>query len=470
MVRRQKHLVTLAGDDTVSFMTVHNGGPAKAPVNLPLDSFLEGAEEPSALPRTVLQSANRLLVVPDHWMGSTFHDFQSRKKSVVCAFIERKLRAEQPGLSDCGNFYDYAFVSGQDRQPQLYTIFLQEAVAYRLYRRLEQLDLSPTRITTPALLWQARLKDLDSGFGQSGVGLIHRLDAECYLYFFFMGQFLFSRTIKLQESGQAKGETDALLNYEINQSFYLFSQKTKSAVDHLYLLTPEPGERSRLTDLLGREVKQLPGMSPQPVLVEDGSIPPSFRVFSVQDLFRTDTLAISYKPLKKELFWQPVQWAGIAVGLIVAVLLTVETLYLNSWSAVVDRQMAEPVSTDAQPPGSVLQEISMAVEAVGQALQRPSGSDAALKAFLAAPDSLSVTHVSMDVSETPRLTISAVIKAGDPDRVKAVMKRFLDRMNARFDLKSGSLQEKDVTIGLDRKEEKEMTPVYQINFGFELPR
>lgn len=466
MFSRKKKLVTIAGEETLSFVMCQDKGAATILASLPLADFLEGTDAAAGLPKAVLQSVNTLLVIPDYWVGNRFDEFPSRKKSVVCAFIERKLRADHPGLTDGGDFYDYAVFTGQDRRLQLYTIYLQEAIAYQLYRRLEALDLSPPHMATPALLWQTRLADLTPDFARNGVGLIHRLGAECWLYFFFMGQFLFSRNIQLQDDGQIEN----LLNYEINQSFYLYSQKTKRSVDHLYMLTPEPDERSRLSDLLGRQVNALPDPSSPPVFLADETLPPSCQAFAINDLNRPNTLGIAYKPLKKELYWRPVQWAGIAVGVMLIALLIVETGYLRSWSAVADRQLAGLIAADTRSPELVLGEISQAVEEIARTLQRPTGSTAALQTLLAAPDAVSVNRIGLDASETPHLNVSARVHADDPDQLRVVLKAFLDRLNERFDLMAGKLLEKDVDISLERGEDDRMPPQYLINLGFELRR
>ncbi|MBC2709536.1 MAG: hypothetical protein HGJ94_00545 [Desulfosarcina sp.] len=466
MIRRKLSLISIASEETISFLMLSKGGSLKTLASLPLEAFLEGAA--TDLPKAVLQSVNRLLVVPDYWVGNSFHEFQARKKSVIAAFIERKLKLEQPALTEAGDFYNYAVVQGQDRRQQLYSFYLQEAVAYRLYRRLEALGISPLRFTTPALVWQAKLGDMADGFAQKGVGFIHLGEEDCFLYFFFMGQFLFSRQIQLPETDEDAGEIYNLLNYEINQSFYLYSQKTKSSVDTLFMLGPDTAAAQQLTDLLGREVQGLPHLSQETGLPDQARAFPPCRGFTALDLTKRVRHFISYKPLKKELAWRPVQWAGIAVGLVLAILLTVESRYLYSWSAAADRQMAALKSADAEPPDLVLQEISFALEEIGQALQRPSGSGTVMRTLLALPDAVSVNKLSLDVSGTPYLTISAVVHADNPDTFKIVLRAFLAQLNARFDLKAGVLREKDVHIHLDRSEGNERIPVYQIDFAFEI--
>ena len=143
MIRRKPSLISIATEETICFLMLSTDGSFKTLASLPLEDFLEGSAKAADLPKSALQSVNRLLVVPDYWMGSRFDEFQARKKSVITAFIERKLKLEQPALTEAGDFYNYAVVQDQDHRQQLYAFYLQEDIAYRLYRRLETLGISP---------------------------------------------------------------------------------------------------------------------------------------------------------------------------------------------------------------------------------------------------------------------------------------------------------------------------------------
>jgi hypothetical protein len=415
-----------------------------------------------------LQSVNRLLVVPDYWVGSRFDAFQARKKPVITAYIERKLKLELPSLTEAGNFYNYAVVQDPDHRQQLYTFYLQESVAYGLYQRLEALGISPLCITTPAMVWQAKLGEMADGFSRKGVGFIHLGDTDCFLYFFFMGQFLFSRHIQIPDTGGDDTEIYNLLNYEINQSFYLYSQKTKNAVDTLFMLAPDASAVDQLTELLGREVQGLPALPPDTGIPDETMAFPSCRVFTDRDLTRRGEHCLSYRPLKNELAWRPVQWAGIAVGLLLTVLLTVESGFLHFWSESVDRQMIELKATAAEPPELALQDISQALDEITQDLVRPSGSGSIMRTLLAMPEGVSVRNIFLDVSGPPMLKIDAVVDARHPEAFKAMLKTFLNQLNQRFDLKNHPLREKDVRIRLDRSQGDGRKPVYQINVGFEI--
>jgi hypothetical protein len=468
MNRRNSSLISIASEETLSFLMRSADGGFKTVASMPLEAFLSGGIEAGELPRAALQSAHRLLVVPDYWVGNNFYEFQARNKSVVAAFIERKLKLEQPALTEAADFYNYAIVQGRDRRQQLYAFYLQEAVAYRLYRRMEQLGISPLQITTPALVWQAKLGDLVDGFGEKGVGFIHLGETDCFLYFYFMGQFLFSRPIDIPDTGGDASQTYNLLNYEINQSFYLYSQKTKSSVDALFLMAPDPEGINQLAELLGREVLGVPQPPPYSGLpVEPETVSPC-RGFTAQDLEKRGRPFIAYKPLHKELSWRPVQWAGIAVGIFLTALLVVESGYLYLKSGESGRQMRQLISTAAEPPEMVLQNLSTALNEVTLDLARPSAGTTIMRTLLAMPEGVSLKRISLNASGSPHLDMEAVVDGDHPDAFKATLTVFLDQLNQQFNLQDHPLREKDVTIHLDRGERGDSPPVYRINFGFEM--
>jgi len=468
MSRRNTSLISIASEETISFLMRRTDGSFKPLASLPLLAFLEDTVEAGKLPREILQSVHHLLVVPDYWVGNRFHAFQGRKKSIIAAFIERKLKMEQPALPDAADFYNYAIVPGRDHQQQLYTIYLQEAVAYRLYRRMEALGISPLQVTTPAMVWQTKLDGMADGFSDKGVGFIHLDESDCFLYFYFMGQFLFSRRIELPDTGGDPSQTYNLLNYEINQSFYLYSQKTKSSVDALFMMAPDPAAAPQLTELLGREVQGFSHLPSQTGISDESAMFPSCRGFSAPDLTRWGGQYIAYKPLKKELAWRPVQWAGIAVGLILVVLLAIESGYLYLRSRDADHQRRQLLSTVAEPPEQVLQDLSASLDEITRELARPSGSGTLVRTLLAMPEGVGVRKISLDASASPYIEMDAVVDADHPDAFKAELRAFLNQLNEGFNLKAHPIREKDVRIRLDRSENGARKPVYRIHFRFEI--
>ena len=389
MIGRKPTLICIADEKQMAFLMTSKDGRLERHANLSLDDAGEWGGVADALPKGIRQAVNQLLVIPDYWIGNDFYEFRARKKSIVTAFIERKLRLDQPSLTEAVNFYEYAMVQDQDRRQMLYCAYLQDSVAYRLYRRLEGLGISPRRITTPALIWQSKLSRHIDGFDQRGIGFVHLTDGDCFLYFFHMGQFLFSRRIQLPETGGDPTEIYNLLNYEINQSFYLYSQKTKRSVDTLFMLAQDPGATQQLSELLGRDVQGMP------LPAEAGPADASGGMASCQGFTHTDLIdhrhpAISYKPLHAEMTWRPVQWAGIAIGIFLIVLLVAEAGFLHLRQRSGQQRFAVLTATPTQNPEQVLGELTQILDEITGELGRPSGSGVMMRTLLAMPAAVSL--------------------------------------------------------------------------------
>ena len=248
--------MTVVQSDTLFFVS-YAGDAIQVDHAVSLDLFLEDDFNLSSIPAVVQGRENRLLVVPDYWIGQTSLTLQSKKRSIVAPFVERKLASEHPELSDIGLFFDYAFSKEPSERGDIYAFFLQDPLSYQLYQKLAIFDMTPIDITIPAYVWGKKLEKLHPELADSGGGLIQKLSSASYLYFYHKGQFLFSRSIQFSDS--AGGDTEALdaLTYEINQSFYLFSQKEKAELEHIFIHSTRKEDAVELTESLGREVHSL---------------------------------------------------------------------------------------------------------------------------------------------------------------------------------------------------------------------
>jgi hypothetical protein len=468
MFRRKPTLISIVGEERLNFLMLLKDGRSKTLTSLDLEAFVGEDAEPVDLPAAVSHSTNELLIVPDYWVGNDFQAFQARKRSVVTAYIERKLKKEHPALNEIGDFYGYEIVSDQNDTRRLYTFYFQETVSYDLYRRLKDLGAGPLRITTPAMIWQTRLKDIAGPLANESLGLIHLEEADCFLYFFYMGRFLFSRHIQLPAGGSDHADVDSLLNYEINQSFYLYSQKTKRPVDALFMTGADETAAERLSQLMDRTIRQAPRLLPEGFGMDKDAVPPSCRGFSSLDLTHPGGHHIAHKPLQIERAWRPVQWTGIAVGLLLAVLVVSGAGYLHILSGSVDRQMGHLASTMDEQPDQLLEEISLSLDEITRDLARPSGSGTIMRTILARPEGVQMRKILLQVAAAPYLVLEAAIGADHPEAFKVLLNRFLDQLNQRFDLKDRPLREKDVEIQLERGEGNEKKPVYTIRLGFQI--
>ena len=91
-----------------------------------------------------------------------------------------------------------------------------------------------------------------------------------------------------------------------------------------------------------------------------------------------------------------------------------------------------------------------------------------MRILLAMPRSVSLKKITLDTLGGPRVSIDALVNADQPDAFKAILDELLSRINQRFDLEHHPLTEKDIRIGLERMENNERQPLYQIQFSFEL--
>lgn len=469
MWRRKPTLISIVDERQITFLMTATAGHLERQASLPLDDLRADGPPAAAGPKWVRQATTALMVVPDYWIGNNFYEFQARKRSIITAFIERKLTLDHPTLVEAVNFYDYAMVQDADRRQMLYCIYLQEQVAYDLVQRLASSGITIHRITTPALIWQATLARHVDGFAERGIGLVHLTDGECFLYFYHLGQFLFSRHIQLPETDDDPSEIHNLLNYEINQSFYLYSQKSKRSVDTLYMRAKDPQAIGQLAELLGRKVHQAPSSSHGTALLDVADAFSGCRDFCLSDLKNHVRPAISYKPLHKEITWRPVQWAGILAGIVLLVLLVLETGYLHALHThIQQRQSVMRASPSAQPPEHVLTELTQALDAITRELGRSSGSGVMMRTLLAMPTAVAMQKITLETLDGPRLTIEASVDADHPDAFKSVLHAFLNRLNQRFDLAHHPLREQDVRITLERQEANERQPLYRIHLSFPL--
>ena len=270
----QKTLLSVVNNNELFFIEFDKHGKVISVHDLSIDKFLAGDKDYEIIAEELKGKNNALLILPDYWSGNTSYLFQSKRVSLAKAFIERKLFADHPDLPDIKYFFDFTFsqAGGEDRK--INVVYLQNTKAFQLYHKLNQYDLNPIRITCPALLWERKLINIIPNFDIGGTCLVHLLSSECFLYFFSRDRFLFSRLITLpdvpKKSDEASSELTLksedrfnILTYEINQSLYLFSQKTKSEMGDIYMISSDEENNAQiLSNNLGKEVLDLNAIVP----------------------------------------------------------------------------------------------------------------------------------------------------------------------------------------------------------------
>ena len=441
----KKTTVTMVSDGQVRFGLLGRSATAESRSALTLEQFLQGDPDPGCIPVALNGSINSLLVVPDYWFGHAVHKFQSRKRSLAEAFIQRKLQAEHPEQPDISDFFDFRLHPGSAQETELYAYYLQEPLAFQVYDRLTALNFAPRRITSPAFLWEGKLKREFTDFGDGGKGLIQLGGSESYLYFFYKGRFLFSRNITLPEAPADPDDSQTHLAYEINQSLHLFSQKAKADVNRFYLISAEVQGAQTLADILGRPVQAYKG-SPKgfdaaDVFAEDcGPLVP----FHAADLTPVnDFLSLTHRIMKKKLEWRPVQVAGLTIGLIVLGLLGLENVVLGNWNEIfqppASRKSANHAAEDQQRLGQYNEALDFLIDA--ERRRNPGRLLAQLARVLPSGARISTVTVA-----GAGIDFRGVVDAPDPEHIKTILSTLIDRCNSELQL-NPPLRMADIDIG-----------------------
>ncbi len=195
MFENKKPGLIVVHNDNLFFISYDHYKKQQSLENYSISGFLD-EDTTVELPDAKFQEYDfSLLVVPDFWLGSRTYDFQSTDKSAIESFISRKLKVEFPNNQGIQNLFSYDVTRKTKGNQAIVSLFMQEPKADELLQRLAAHRIRPVRITSPGLIWTARLKKLVDSFEKQSIGLVYLINQECFLLFFYQGIFLFSRTI-----------------------------------------------------------------------------------------------------------------------------------------------------------------------------------------------------------------------------------------------------------------------------------
>jgi hypothetical protein len=473
LLKNKSTVMTVVNNETLHFVVLDPNEEERLLGSLSLDEFLGDNMELDLIPEEVRHGVstlvNSLLIVPDYWFGDLSLKFQSRKRSIVEPFIERKVQAQYPDLPDIKYFINYTFYQADQGEPGIHVYFMQDPTSFHLYNKLAEFNLSPRRITTPAFLWQQKLQKIISEFDKSGKALVYLLSTESFLYFFYQGNFLFSRSIALSDSPEESSDRFNTLSYQINQSSYLFSQKVKAEIDQIYLLSSGEDDAQELSEILGREVKDLKDTidgSPIGSTIAEHLGPAG--CFGPSDLSPASKfLSISHKLERKELEWKPIQMAGIVVGLILLLLLIGERFVLWKWSNSSQFYLTEKGVITETEPRQALHRYNQALDLLLKETQRPSLRETIINVFRSLSDHVWIKEMFVEVETNPRVDIKGVITASGSDQFRKSLSVFLANLRKYFQ-GSRSLRMQDIDFETDRSNEKGYQN-YVITLRFNLP-
>ena len=122
MFKQKNSGMTVVHGDTLFFVSFA-GDALQVDHTVLLDMFLEDDFAATSIPAAVRDRKNQLLLVPDYWLGQINLTLQSKKRSIVEPFVERKLASEHPDLTDIELFYDYAFAMDLSENGNIYQQF-----------------------------------------------------------------------------------------------------------------------------------------------------------------------------------------------------------------------------------------------------------------------------------------------------------------------------------------------------------
>ena len=432
--KHQNKLISIVDNETLYFVDINSRGESNAVDSIAFEALLINTPSLDTVPTSIRDRNNTLLIVPDYWLGNSSYKFQSRTKSLADAFIARKLHEQFPDQPEIKCFFDGTFYQREQGEKWVYTYFMQDPQFYKLYPQLVQLNLEPHRITCPALIWQQKIRQEILDFDNGGKGFVQLLPKIGLLYFFFAGNFLFSRSIPLVGSQSLSSDNYNAIAYELNQSFYLFSQKAKTEIDKIFLVSHEKDCGQALSEVLGREIHDLNYViDGSKALQGSANATGAIGFLSPSDIVPgKNFLSLCHRVLKKELEWKPVQFAGIAVGLILFLLLGLETIVLHKWS----HQILLPKSTGGNSltaeESHKIQQYNEALDAIHNQMERRSPQEVLRKIALTLPPNVRIQEIVLETEDNPGVDLKGVIRADDPEHFKACLSTLIANINENF--------------------------------------
>jgi len=469
MFKKSHTQITVINNDEIHFVVFENN-EWKVLYSISLDQFLTGNGDSELIPGALIRDKeNSLLVVSDYWFGNVPYDFQSKKRALANAFVERRIQADNPDLPDVKYFFDYISVKTEENKQQLYTYFLQEPKFFQLYNQLAKSNFAPRQITSPAFLWEQKLKRDVSDFQKGGKGLVHLFQSKSILYFFSQGRHLFSRDITLPDHQGEFSEIFDVLTYEINQSIYLFSQKAKAEIDTFYLVSPNKEDARGLSNILGKEVKSLG--------TQDQRLQPSSKIsqalgpvggFNADDLAPSrGFLSISHKQLKAELEWKPIQTMGIAIGLVLLLLFGVEAFYLVQWYTPAHSNLRETGSIAEIQPKQIIQQYNAALDLLLADARHASPREIITNIAKSLPNNILINQIAIDIENPPGVNLKGVVTAAGADQFKRALSFLIANLN-KHNKGPRPVLMRDIDFRLDENKVGQEKQDYLISFRFDL--
>lgn len=407
-----------------------------------------------------------LMIIPDFWFGSVKYPFHSHNKSVIRSFLARKLFSEFPNIPKVQDFFSYTIARNENGEQEVSARFPQEPRFFELYQVLTSNNFKPLRISTPALLWNKRLKDKIQNFDSARFGLINVSDNGCSLFFFHMGSLLFSRSIYLPEAQEDRSAQFEVVAFEMNQSIYHYSQRTKKDLDRICFFSEEKMDVRHLTEALGREVEVLSFN----IRRRDVHYDPEIEVYGDGVNFEPEEIleplklpGVSDRSALNEVAVRKMFVAGTFIGIVLFILLAVEFLFLTHIRKSESRSF---VNMGVDPTQSI-QQYNTALDVLLDEEGRKDPLDLIGCLAEAMPGNILVESVDASSDNPPSISLSGVIRTEGAEDLGRTLNEFLEKLNKN--IQSGKmLTVDDVDIEMNGHRRDDGSIEHHISFKWEI--
>ncbi|MBN2418972.1 MAG: hypothetical protein JXL81_06275 [Deltaproteobacteria bacterium] len=451
-------------DEKLSFMSPDKQSGWQCIDSFPVSSFLDSDVSIDILHKKYRDYDFSLMIVPDFWFGNRTFEFHSKNKTAIESFIARKLKLEFPESPEIQNFFSYNIIKNKGKQ-ELVSLILHEPKAALLCKSLARHSIRPVRITSPALLWNKKLKKTVDSFEESGVVLIYLLRDECFLLFYYLGNFLFSRTIPLPESGKDNAVRFKSLSFEINQSAYHFSQRTKTQLNKIFLISRADDNIDQLKTSLGRDINFLDeksaGYIPKDELTDRLGLSADF---TPDELFPFENVpGVSDRLLVKKIEINKIQISGIIIGIILLLILGMEGLFLHD----IKHREAYISQTREEDPKQLIEQYNKSLDAMLLATQRKKPLSVIGRLAESLPANIMTESIEAELEQSHSLSFKGTIKAEDINDFSFSLRSLIDNLNNNFRL-SNPINIDDVEIEMAGKPSENGRQNYNISFYLDL--
>jgi hypothetical protein len=447
--------VALGKDDNWHFVT-----------SLSLSAIFDKDNAVNFFPAKLRNYDFSLLIIPDFWFGNAKYPFHSHNKSVIRSFLARKLFSEFPGTPRIQDFFSYNISRNENGEHEISARFPQEPRFFDLYQVLADNDLRPLRISTPALLWNKRLKDRVNDFAGLRLGLINVSDNGCSLFFFYQGHLLFSRSIYLPEAQEDRSSQLEVIAYEMNQSIYHYSQRTKKNLERICFFSEEKMGVGHLTEALGREVEELSFK----IRRRDVHYDPEIDVYGDGVNFEPEEIldpmelpGVSDRSALNDVATTRMFISGILIGAVVFIMIGMEFLYLTH----IKRNGTRTLKSMGSGWTQSIQQYNDALDAVLNEEVQKDPMDLVEDLAGSLPENILVQSMDVSVDKSSVISLSGVIRTKGAEDLSRTLNEFLEKLNKNIQ-GAKMLTPDDVDIEMNGQRTDDGSIEHHISFKWEV--